>query len=286
MLVRTAKINLSLLTAGLRSDGFHQLETIMAKINYYDEILLQRGRKSGIELICDGPCWAPTGSDNLVYQACKMIFDRCSFSADVKITLAKNIPAGSGLGSASSDAAAVLMALNSFFNLDMAAEELNELASGLGSDVAFFLNGPLAFCTGRGEKIRELDKKFDFLALLILPNITVSTKRVYANYKHNQAVYKRLSPVINGYIEKNRVDLASKMCTNMLATSCFDLYPELAMLKSRIESLGIRPLCLSGSGSSMFCIIDDGDMTRAKNYKRKVEETIGCRNIIVSNNRW
>ena len=70
LLVRApAKINLSLLIAGKRPDGFHELETIMAKVNWYDEILIEPGQKQGIELVCRGPQWAPTGKENLVYRA-------------------------------------------------------------------------------------------------------------------------------------------------------------------------------------------------------------------------
>jgi len=148
------------------------------------------------------------------------------------------------------------------------------------------LGGPLAFCTGKGEKIREISKIFDFLALLILPDVSVSTKRVYENYEHETALYEKLHTRINGFIAKNKVDLVSGMCANMLQTSCFDLHCELAELKTRIESLGFGRLSLSGSGSSMFLIVDGQDAKKARQYQRKLEEQIGCNSIIVSNNRW
>ncbi len=152
LLVRApAKINLSLLVAGKRPDGFHELETIMAKINWYDEILIEPGQKAGIELICNGPQWAPAGEENLVYRAAGILLKNRGFSDDIKITLTKNIPAGSGLGSASSDAAATLIGLNQYLELQLPNRRLAKLAPKLGSDVAFFLGGPLAFCTGKGE---------------------------------------------------------------------------------------------------------------------------------------
>jgi 4-diphosphocytidyl-2-C-methyl-D-erythritol kinase len=144
----------------------------------------------------------------------------------------------------------------------------------------------VALCTGRGEKIEKLDDNFDFLALLILPDISVSTKKVYANYKHDVLLYEKLRAQINGLLEKNRIDLLSKICTNMLETSCFGLYEELAELKARTESLGIGPLCLSGSGSAMFCIIEGTEEKKAHEYKRKLEQKLGCKSIIVTNNRW
>ena len=287
LLVRApAKINLSLLIAGKRPDGFHEIETVMAKVNLYDEILIQPGQKAGIELVCTGPCWAPEGKENLVYQACESLLNSCGYLADIKITLTKNIPAGSGLGSASSDAAATLMGVNEFLEFSLSRRELRKLAPALGSDVAFFLDGPLAFCTGRGEKIKELDQNFDFLALIILPDVSVSTKKIYAGHKIDLPLYERLSTQINSYIRKNRIDLVSKMCANMLQISCFSLVKGLAELKAKIESLGIGPMCLSGSGSAMFCIMDNEAGPKVKENRRKLEEKIGCKNVIVSNNRW
>ena len=286
LVLAPAKINLSLLIAGKRPDGFHEIETVMAKVDLFDEILIQQGQKSGIELVCEGPNWAPRGKENLVYTACEVLMANCHSQADVKITLTKNIPAGTGLGSASSDAAATLIGVNRFLQLGVAPQQLKEMAARLGSDVAFFLNGPQAFCTGKGEKIKKLDENFNFLALLMLPDVSVSTKKVYANHRTNRSLYEKLSAQINTLLQKNRIDLVCKMCTNMLESSCFNLYKGLAKLKAEIESLGIRPLCLSGSGAAMFYIIDGSDEERAREYKGKLEEEIGCKSVIVSNNRW
>jgi len=287
LLIRApAKINLYLLIAGKRPDGFHEIETVMAKINFYDEVLIERGRKSGIELICTGPYWAPEGQGNLVYKATEMLLASCGQSADVKITLTKNIPAGSGLGSASSDAAATLIGLNRYLDLRVPNRKLAKLAAQLGSDVAFFLDGPLALCTEKGEKIKKLSKIFDFLALLILPNVSVSTEKVYANYEHDAALYEKLKARINSYIKKNNIDLILKMCANMLQNSCFYVYRELAELKVRIESLGFRPLGLSGAGSAMFYMVNAKDDKKAAEYKHTLQGKIGCKIVLVSNNRW
>jgi 4-diphosphocytidyl-2-C-methyl-D-erythritol kinase len=286
LVLAPAKINLSLLISGNRPDGFHEIETIMAKVNFFDEVLIEPGQKAGIELVCKGPHWAPQGKDNLVYKACELLLACCGSAADIQITLTKHIPAGTGLGSASSDAAAALIGVNQFLDLALDNRQLRKLAAKLGSDVAFFLDGPLAFCTGKGEKIRKLGKNFNFLALLILPDVSVSTKRVYANYKHDSALYKRLNIQINSYLQKNRIDLASKMCANMLEVSCFSLYKELAELKAKVESLGVGPLCLSGSGSAMFFIMNSGDEEKVREYQCKLEGKIGCKSVIVSNNEW
>jgi len=287
LLVRApAKINLSLLVAGKRADGFHELETIMAKINYYDEILVEFNPKSDIALVCEGPEWAPEGPDNLVYKAARLLLDACGQCADIKLTLTKNIPAGSGLGSGSSDAAATLLGLNEYLELGLATPDLAKLAGQLGSDVAFFLGGPLSFCTGKGEKIRELRKNFHFLALLALPDVSVSTQKVYANYRHDQALFDGLSTIINNHIIDNRIDLAVKMCANMLEIYCFGLESELAELKAEIEALVAARCCLSGSGSAMFCIIENADRQKTGELSDKIQAKIGCKSIIVTDNGW
>ena len=281
-----AKINLSLLIAGKRRDGFHDIETVMAKINWYDQIFIEKGTKAGIDLVCKGPYSVPEGEENLVFKTCKLLLDTCNLKANIKITLTKNIPAGSGLGSASSDAAATLMGVNRFLGLRQSQQKLSQLAAELGSDVAFFLGGPLAFCTGKGEKIKEINKKFVFLTILVIPDISVSTKTVYDNYMHDDDMYSRLNTQINASLEKNRIDLVTRMCANMLQTTCFRLHSELAELKKRIEYLGIGSLSLSGSGSVMYFVVDDCNEQKAEEYQCVLREKIGCKSIIASSNRW
>jgi 4-diphosphocytidyl-2-C-methyl-D-erythritol kinase len=287
LLVRApAKINLSLLIAGKRTDGFHEIETVMAKIDLCDELLIQDGRKGGIELACQGRHWAPEGPENLVYRAAEELFQLCGKSHDVRLTLTKNVPAGSGLGSASSDAAATLMGLNEYLGLNLPHAQLAEIAARLGSDIAFFLSGPLALCTGRGENITEIPTRFVFTALLLLPDINVSTKKVYTNYTHDSHLYQQLHLQISRHLTKKRVDLIAKMCANMLAGSCFGLFEELSDLKGSVESLDVGPVCLSGSGSAMYCLLKEGDSEDLDNRRDRIASEVGCRCVIVRDNKW
>ncbi|MGD0552255.1 MAG: 4-(cytidine 5'-diphospho)-2-C-methyl-D-erythritol kinase [Sedimentisphaerales bacterium] len=286
LLVRApAKINLSLLVAGKRPDGYHELETIMVKINWYDEILIEPGRGKGIELICKGPYEVPDGEDNLVYKAAKLTLESGKQGTGVRVTLTKNIPAGTGLGSGSSDAAGTLMGINRFLKLGLSKKKLAGLASQLGSDIAFFLGGPVSFCTGRGEKVQKLPKS-EFRVFLIVPNVSVSTKRVYENYRHDSAKYEHFSKEISVYISKKKIDLISKLCANMLQESCFELNTKLRELKKEVERTGIRPLCLSGSGSSMYCIIDKGNEEKIVTYQNKLAQEFSCKSMILNNNSW
>ena len=154
----------------------------MAKISVHDQLLFEIDKVKGIELVCNG-LWSPAGKDNLVYKACDLFYKSINKEPSVKITLTKNVPAGSGLGGASSDAATSLLALNKLHNQLLNSNELHKLAEQLGSDIPFFLYGPQAICSGRGEKIAKMDKIFHFMAILMLPDITVSTKTIYENFK-------------------------------------------------------------------------------------------------------
>ena len=281
-----AKINLSLLVAGKRPDGFHEIETVMAKINLFDELLIEPGTQEGIELVCQGPSWAPKGKKNLIYKAVELLLKKANQQAEIKITLTKNIPAGAGLGSASTDAAAALVGVDEFLGLGLDMGQLGGLASQLGSDISFFLGGPLAFCTGRGEKIQKIERIFNFEAILLLPNVSCSTKKVYANYTHERQRFENFKSKIDALLEKNRIDLVAKMCANMLDSACFDLHRELAELKAKVESFGIEPLCLSGSGSAMYHIIETSDRGRVDEYLDFIEKQCDCECVIITNNRW
>ena len=279
-----AKINLYLLIAGKRPDGFHEIDTLMSKIDWYDELLFEPGRTDGIELICTGPHWAPDGPDNLVWRACTLLLEKVGRSTPLRITLTKNVPAGTGLGSASSDAAAALLGLNRFADLNQPLSVLHQIASHLGSDIPFFLYGPAAFCTGRGEKIRPLMQNFPFGALLLTPNISVSTKSVYENYTHDPAAYAHWADKIKPLVGKKSIDSVAQICANMLETSCFSLHRELAKLKDQCRVFCGQRVCLSGSGSAMYIL--NPDRQQIPRLQRWLKDVFNCDSRFVNDNRW
>lgn len=287
-----AKINLSLLVGPKREDGFHEIHTIMSKITWYDELLFAPSDETGVELVCKGQYWAPEGNDNLVHRACRLLLDASklkgviSASVGIKVTLTKNIPAGTGLGGASSDAASALLGLNRYLDLGFTTDELAAFASQLGSDVPFFLYGPMALCTGRGEIITKIPENFSFRALVVTPNISIATKGVYENYVPDVAKYESLKTQINTCIKKKNIDLIPRMCANMLTTSCYGLYKEVELLESAIKTLGMGHVCLSGSGSALYCLAGDLSDTNVKHYQLMLREKFNCESLLVNNNRW
>jgi 4-diphosphocytidyl-2-C-methyl-D-erythritol kinase len=280
-----AKINLSLLVADKRPDGYHNIETLMAKVNLYDELLFEVGKEDGIKLVCNG-LWSPAGEDNLVYKACRLFYDAINTEPRIKLTLTKNIPAGSGLGGASSDAATVLLALNKLHGQIVNEDELYKLSARLGSDVPFFLDGPLAVCSGRGENVERIDKTFSFTAILVLTEINVSTKRVYESFRADLELFNSLHKQIKSCIFKSRIDLIQKMCANMLAKTCFELDNRLALLQVKIQEITKLPVLLSGSGSALFVVLDAGQYRKAEILQREITNLRDCNCIIVFDNEW
>lgn len=286
LLVRApGKVNLSLLITGKRPDGFHGIETIMAKINWYDELFFESNPGEGFELVCKGPHWAPEGPENLVLKACTALAEQTGLPLSARVTLVKNMPAGTGLGSASSDCAAALLGLRKFTNVDVPDSVLHQVAAALGSDINFFLGGPLAYCTGRGEKIESIERGLNFCALLVLPDISISTKKVYENYRCDPAAYSQLSGKINPLLQKKKVDSIAEICANMLEESCFRLYPELDQIKQDCEQLCGSKVCLSGSGSALYIRLSRPDEKILQLQEHLMKE-YSCASRFVYNNRW
>ena len=137
--IAPAKINLSLRVLGRRSDGFHEIETLIAPISLSDEIKIeQRSAKQEIAFRCDDPS-VPKGEDNIVVRAANVFFKETKFTSGISIFLKKAIPHGAGLGGGSSDAASTLLALNELFETNLPREALAKMAEMIGSDVPFFI---------------------------------------------------------------------------------------------------------------------------------------------------
>ena len=246
-----AKINLSLIVFGRRDDGWHDIHTVIAAVNLYDDLHLSPAQAPGIHLRCTGRP-SPAGPDNLVHRAAELMARHTGMKRGLDIHLHKRIPAGAGLGGGSSDAAACLLGLNQLWQAQLETHELTDLASQLGSDVPFFIHGPSALCTGRGEVVQPLRHHCRQYVLLIMPPIHSSTASVYANYKHNDAASEKLMRRVRYFLRFGDMDGLLTQEINSLCDACCDLLQELRELRNRIQSLGIEPVHLAGSGSCLF----------------------------------
>ena len=173
-----AKINWFLKILGLRDDGFHEIQSLIQKITLYDILTINPEK----DMILTTNSSIPV-KQNLVYKTALLLKEACGVKKGAHIHLEKYIPMAAGLGGGSSDAASTLTGLNKLWALNLSKTKLFELAQQLGSDVPVFLNGPLAFVEGRGEKATVLNaaKKFDIL--LVKPPFDISTAWAYGQLK-------------------------------------------------------------------------------------------------------
>jgi len=255
------KVNLLLNILGKRADGFHELETVMQPVNFYDELAFERSG-GGVQLSCSEKN-LPTDSKNLVHRAATTFLSAAKISGGVKIHLEKKIPLAAGLGGGSGNAATTLLALNELFDQPLSGARLNELAAALGSDIPFFLQNKPALATGRGEKIQPLEPfpALDGKAfLLIHPGFGISTPWAYQNLA-------RFPEALNGKPGRAK-DLISKLqgndwpgvadaFFNSLEAPALDKFPVLALYQEFLRSNGALAALMSGSGSTTFAIVEN-----------------------------
>jgi len=254
------KVNLLLNILGKRTDGFHELETVMQPVNFYDELAFERGGK-GVRLLCSEKN-LPTDSKNLVHRAATAFLSAAKISDGINIHLEKKIPLAAGLGGGSGNAATTLLALNELFDRPLSGEKLCALAASLGSDVPFFLQNKPALATGRGEKIQPLEH-FPALRgkafLLIHPGFGISTPWAYQNLA-------RFPEALNGMLGRAQ-QLISKLQSNdwpaaadgfynSLESPALDKFPVLALYQQFLRENGALAALMSGSGSTTFAIVE------------------------------
>lgn len=177
-----AKVNLRLDVMGRRADGYHELRTIFQAISLHDALVLETKREPGVDLHIDGNSQlaGEPGKDNLVYRALDELGRELELKHGVRAMLTKRIPVGRGMGGGSSDAAAAIVGLLRLAGKRIPLERLMSIASGLGSDVPFFLQGGCALGIGRGEEIYPLPDVPKRTVLIVSPHeIAVPTKDAY-----------------------------------------------------------------------------------------------------------
>jgi 4-diphosphocytidyl-2-C-methyl-D-erythritol kinase len=246
ILFPSAKINIGLNVLFKRTDGFHELETCMVNIPYYDilEIIPAAEfsfKQTGVLVDCPE-------EQNLCIRAYKLLKNEHAVSP-VYMHLHKQIPMGGGLGGGSSDASYVLKGLNELFQLNLSESLLEEYAAQLGSDCPFFIKNKPQIARGRGEILSEvkLDLKGLFVKLINL-GIHVSTQEAYAGVK--------LKGKENSRSIENAIQLPIENWMNSIQNdfeiSVFEKYPSLKVLKEKMLAEGAIYAAMTGSGSTLF----------------------------------
>ncbi len=274
-----AKVNLRLRIFPRGLDGYHPLETIFCRIDLADRVRLRLRRDPGVALRVSGPEPAPEGSQNLAARAAALLLERAGVSEGVEIELEKHIPAGSGLGGGSGDAAAVLRLLAQRLPRRPPPEEVAELGGELGADVPFFLaDTPMALAWGRGDRLLSLAPVRTRPMLLLLTGLHVSTQTAYALWDEHaeRELARAAGPFLTQGSALSSWSGLSALADNDFEPVIFAEHPDLGALRARLEES--RPLLamLSGSGSALFAVYDTRRRRDAAVEKLNAEK-IGAR---------
>lgn len=272
--VRTpAKINLFLEVIGKRPDGYHELVTLMAPIDWYDTIRFREGSPSADDLyrrdrlVVRGSALS-AGDDNLVLRAVRALRSRVDFPA-LEIELEKHVPFGAGLGGGSSNAAGTLRWIADHYELAISEGELQVIASELGSDVPFFLGEGAATCRGRGERIEPIREPLfggtQPLFVLMNPDVSCATAAVFgalsfpltspdAPIPFDSRAFTRKYEVGRG---EDPERWKRQPFFNRLEATAIETYPDLRPIADWLDGQGSIDWLLTGSGSTFFAVFSE-----------------------------
>jgi 4-diphosphocytidyl-2-C-methyl-D-erythritol kinase len=270
-----AKINLFLNVVGKRDDGYHEVENIMQTISLHDVIEIKR-IPEGMKFTTDSAD-VPTDMSNFILQAAQMFFESAFLPPSVSIHLNKNIPVAAGLGGGSGNAAVTLLALNHLFGQPLTHDKLHQIASKIGSDAPFFLDGGTAICFGRGEKVQPLRSAFKFHGILLKPPVKVSTASIYNKFKLELTTCPERNNIVS-HIDKGTYHQVLELCYNSLEETVFETVEGLERLKEILLQCGSSKVIVSGSGPTLFGFFDKANIRESR---RKVEQLAGDKNFII-----
>ncbi len=256
-----AKLNLFLRILARERDGYHQIETAFTLLELADEIVVSR-TATGVTLTIDGPDLGPE-EENLAVRAARAVLAATGEKFGVTIALVKRVPVRAGLGGGSSDAAAVLHAVNALAQHAVPRHELLHFATRLGADVAFFAGGaPLALAWGRGERMYRLAPLPTAPALVVVPSVAVATPDAYRWWDEMQPATGRESfraTATRGPVLLDAGAFASwgsvgRLGGNDFEAPVFGKHPELRAVYERVAQTGPLWVRLCGSGSAVAAV--------------------------------
>ncbi len=250
-----AKLNLTLEVLTKRRDGFHEICSVIQTINLCDSLHFQLSRN--IEFKSSMPDLVP--EDSLVSKATSLLRQATGCSSGATIEVTKRIPLVSGLGGDSSDAAATLRGLNKLWGLGLSPPELLELASQLGSDVAFFVYGGTAVVRGRGEMVTPLTPLPHMWVVVMMPPVPRmerKTERLYARIKASHYTDGHITEGLVAWLTGGG-EVTPSSLFNVFDGVALDSFPGLGEYWQQFVKAGVEEVHLAGSGPALFTLIKD-----------------------------
>ncbi|MBE7033533.1 MAG: 4-(cytidine 5'-diphospho)-2-C-methyl-D-erythritol kinase [Ruminococcaceae bacterium] len=261
-----AKINLSLDVLGKLENGYHEVQMVMQTVSVFDLVTVTK-LKSGIELSTNLP-YLPIDNNNIAYRAAEEFFEYTGIKAGVNIDISKRIPVGAGLAGGSSNASAVLKAMNKLFGTGLSLKELCKIGVKLGADVPYCILGGTRLAEGIGEKLSSLPKFPKCSIVLVKPSFSISTKAVYEKID-SYSDYRRpdTKKLIDG-LHASDMEMITSAMGNVLEEVSLSEHPILEKVKDELVNLGAIRSQMSGSGPTVFGIFKNYE--DAKNAKKEL----------------
>lgn len=281
-----AKINLDLRVLYRRSDGYHEVQSLLQTIDLKDEVRAAPAPPGVLELRVDPAGAVSSGGDNLVLRAADAVGRYAGVEAGARFELSKRIPVGAGFGGGSSDAAATLLLLDELWGLRLEPDALTELAAGLGSDVPYFLVGGLAMASGRGELVKPLPDLADYGVVVCAPPIEVSTADVYGEFSSRPRLTVRrpdasVEAPVSGSGDGRVTVLPWQELRNDLEPAVIERWPEVGRAVAALRATGPLHAAVTGSGAASYAVFPDLAAARVAaagledRWKVRVVSTIG-----------
>ncbi|HTX95795.1 MAG TPA: 4-(cytidine 5'-diphospho)-2-C-methyl-D-erythritol kinase [Mycobacterium sp.] len=278
------KVNLYLAVGDRRADGYHELTTIFQAVSLLDEVTVRNADVLSLELVGEGADKLPTDERNLAWQAAELMAEHVGRAPDVSIMIDKSIPVAGGMAGGSADAAAVLVAMNSLWELNVPRRDLRMLAARLGSDVPFALHGGTALGTGRGQELATVLSRNTFHWVLAFADGELLTPAVFTELDRlrdagDPPVLPGPGPVLAALAAGDAEQLAS-LLGNELQAAAVSLNPRLR----RTLRAGVQAGALAGivSGSGPTCAFLCASAAAAVDVGTEVSGAGVCRTVRVA----
>ncbi len=254
-----AKLNLTLDVLGKREDGYHDLKSVMQTVEYCDDIRMEIGTGEPWSLTCTDPD-IPTDSRNLAWKAAQAFYDATGIADEgLTIHITKRIPSQAGMGGGSSDAAAVLRALNRCYGSPLSPMQLADVGAAVGSDVPFCVLGGTVMCEGRGERLRPVTPMPDCVILVCKPEFSMSTPALYRELDESGIDVHPDNDAMELALRIGDLAMIGSLLCNVFDPVVSASYPLMDQLRQMFMEAGAYGCQMSGSGSSFYGIMPDLD---------------------------
>ncbi|QDT93050.1 4-(cytidine 5'-diphospho)-2-C-methyl-D-erythritol kinase [Gimesia algae] len=286
-----AKLNLYLSIDDKRTDGFHEITSLMLSVGIYDTLVFTEEPSAEVELrVAEANSLLtpqknqqriPAGEENLVVRAIRLLQEQTGQRQGIQIELIKRIPAEAGLGGGSSDAAAALFAANKLWRLGLSLSELCEIAAKLGSDIPFFLTAShSAICRGRGEIIEPVSVPQCLHFVVVRPQSGLSTADVYRHCRVGSHSKNQVEQLVRN-LSSGQFHAVSNLMLNDLQAPAEKLNSDILKIKDFFSKQSVLGHMMSGSGTAYFGVCQN--RAQASQIAARLRSTVKGHVFVVQN---